>query len=86
MELNAVLAMAEGNPTLGEVVGGKFEGDFIAGQNADAVAAETACEVGEDKPFVLKLHTEFTAGKFFYYRALYFDAIFFTHVLLFSIS
>jgi|HubBroStandDraft_6_1064221.scaffolds.fasta_scaffold2957643_1 hypothetical protein len=78
--------MAEGDATLSEVVRGEFEGNFVACQNADAVAAETACEVGEDKPFVLKLHTEFTAGKFFYYRALYFDAIFFTHVLLFSIS
>jgi hypothetical protein len=28
---------------------------------------------------VFQLNTEFTAGEFFYDRALYFDAVFFTH-------
>jgi hypothetical protein len=77
--------MAEGDSTLGEVVGGKFEGDFVAGQNADAVAAEAAREVGEDKPFVLKLHTEFTAGEFLDDCALYFYAVFFTHSYLLTL-
>jgi hypothetical protein len=76
------LTMAEGDSTLGEIVRGKFEGDFVACQNADAVAAEAACKVGKDKAFVLKLHTEFTAGEFLDDRALYFYAVFFTHSYL----
>jgi len=75
--------MAERDPTLCEVVGGKFEGDFIASQNADAVAAEAACKVGKYKPFVLKLHTEFSAGEFLDDRTLYFYAVFFTHSYFF---
>jgi len=71
--------MAEGDTALGEVVRGKLEGDFIACQNANAVAAEAAGEMGQDEPFVLKLHTEFTAGEFLDDRTLYFDAVFFTH-------
>ncbi len=71
--------MTEGDATLGEVVGGKFEGDFVACQNADAVAAEAACEVGENEAFVLKLNAEFTAGELLDDGTLYFDAVFFTH-------
>ena len=74
--------MTECNSTLGEIVGGEFQSDFIARQDADAIAAEPACEVGEDKPFVFKLHTEFTAGEFLDDRALYFYAVFFTHSCL----
>jgi hypothetical protein len=76
---HSILTMAESDTALGEVVGGKFEGDFVAGQNADAIAAEAAGEVGQNKPFVLKLDTEFTAGEFLDDRTLYFDAVFFTH-------
>ena len=78
--------MAEGDTALGEVVGGKFEGDFIAGQNADAIAAKAACEVSQDKTFVFKLNTEFTAGEFLDDRTLYFYAVFFTHSCLLTIS
>ena len=73
------LAMAESDTAFGEVVGGKFEGDFIARQNANAIAAESACEVGQDKPFVLKLHTKFAAGELLDDGTLYFYAVFFTH-------
>ena len=71
--------MAESDTALGEVVGGKFEGDFVAGENADAIAAETACEVSENKTFMFKLDTEFTAGELLDDGTLYFDAVFFTH-------
>ena len=76
------LTMTEGDTALGKVVGGEFEGDFIASQNANAIAAEAACEVGQNKPFVLKLHTEFTAGEFLDDCTLYFYAVFFTHSVL----
>jgi hypothetical protein len=74
--------MAEGDTALGEVVRGEFEGNFVARQNANAIAAEPACQVRKDQTFVLKLHTEFTAGEFFDDRALYFYAVFFTHSYL----
>jgi len=38
--------MAEGYTAFGQVVGRHFQGDFIAGKDANAVAAETACKVG----------------------------------------
>ena len=77
--------MAESDATLGEVVGGKFEGDFIAGEDANAIAAEAAREVSEDETFMLKLHTELTAGEFLDYSALYFYAVFFTHSILLNL-
>ena len=78
--------MAEGDSTFGEIVGGKLKSDFIAGENADAIAAEAAGEVSEHKAFVLQLHTEFTAGELFNYRSLDFDAVFFTHSGFLSMS
>jgi hypothetical protein len=71
--------MAEGDTALGEVVRGEFEGDFIAGQNTDSVAAKPACQVRKHQAFVLELHAEFTAGEFLDDRTLYFYAVFFTH-------
>jgi hypothetical protein len=71
--------MAESDTALGEVVGGKFEGDFVACQDANAVAAEPACKMSQNKTFVFKLDTEFTAGELLDNRTLYFDAVFFTH-------
>ena len=71
--------MTVGDATFGEVVGGKFKGDFIAGQYANAIAAEPACEVSQNKTFMFKLDTEFTAGEFLDHRTLYFYAVFFTH-------
>jgi hypothetical protein len=79
---NFDLAMTESDSTFGQIVGGEFEGDFVAGQNANAISAEPAREVGQDKPFVLKLDAEFTAGKFLDDCALYFYAVFFTHSYL----
>ena len=76
--------MAEGDTALGEVVGGKFEGDFVARQNANAVSAKPAGEVRQNKTLVFKLDTEFTAGEFLDDRTLYFDAVFFTHSDLFT--
>jgi hypothetical protein len=32
--------VAKRNSSLGEIVGGEFEGDFIAGENADAIAPQ----------------------------------------------
>jgi hypothetical protein len=72
-------AMPESDPALGQIVGGEFESDFVAGQNANAITAKPASQMGEDKAFVLKLDAEFTAGEFLDDRTLYFYAVFFTH-------
>jgi hypothetical protein len=74
--------MAESDTALGEVVRGEFEGDFVASQNAYTVAAKPTREMRKHQAFVLKLHTEFTAGEFLDDRALYFYAVFFTHSCL----
>ena len=74
--------MAEGDTAFGEVVRGEFEGDFVACQNTDSVAAEPTCQMRKHQAFVLELHTEFTAGEFLDDRTLYFYAVFFTHSCL----
>jgi hypothetical protein len=57
--------VTECDAALGEIVRGKLKGDFIAGEDADAVAAEAACEVGQDDPIVLEFDAEEAAGKLF---------------------
>jgi hypothetical protein len=74
--------MAEGDAALGEVVGGEFEGDFIAGEDADAIAPQAAGEVGEHQTVMFELNREFSAGEFLDHGALYFYAVFFTHLKL----
>jgi hypothetical protein len=81
------LAVAEGDAALGEIVGGKFEGDFIASEDADAIAPQAAGQVGEHQTIMFELNGEFPAGEFLNHCALYFDAVFFTHsVLIYSLS
>jgi hypothetical protein len=77
--------MSESDTALGQVVGGEFEGNFIAGQNAYAVAAEPACQMRQHQAFMFELHAEFPAGEFLNHRALYFYAVFFTHSYVLTI-
>jgi hypothetical protein len=57
------LTVPEGDSAFGQIVRGHLEGDFIAGQDANPVAAQPAREMRENHPFVLELHAEQTAGK-----------------------
>ena len=57
--------MTECNSAFGEIVGGEFQSDFIARQNADAIAAKTAGEVGQHNTLMFELYAEQAAGKFF---------------------
>jgi len=57
--------MAECDSALGEIVGGEFQSDFIARQDADAIAAESARQVSKHDTLVFQLNTEQAAGKFF---------------------
>jgi len=73
------LAVPERDTAFGQIVRRQFHGDFIASEDTDAIAAQPAGQVSQNDPFVLELHAEQPAGKFFQYRAGYFDAVFFTH-------
>ena len=71
--------MAVGDPALGQVVGGKLQGDAIPGQNPDAITAELAGQMGQYGAVLVKLHAEQTAGEFFNDGACDFNVIFFAH-------
>jgi hypothetical protein len=52
------LAMAESDPAFGQIVGGKFQGDFVSRQNTDAVASQASRQVGQDNALVFELHAK----------------------------
>jgi hypothetical protein len=57
--------MAERDAAFGQIVGGEFERDAVAGQNPDAISAETAGQVGQYNAIMFKLNAEQTARKLF---------------------
>src|SRR3954453_21661009 len=73
------LLMTVCDAALGQIVGGKFQGDAISGKYANAVATEFTCKVGQYGTVLVQLNAELTGGKLFYDRASNLDAIFFTH-------
>jgi uncharacterized protein Veg len=74
--------MTESDPAFGQIVGGKFECDFIASENSNSIAAQTTGQMGEDYSLMFQLHAEQTAGKFLQYGTSYFYAVFLTHSTL----
>lgn len=74
--------MTVSDAAFGEIVGREFEGYPVAGEDADAVAAELAGEMREHHPFLIELNAELTRWELFYYRACDFNAVFFTHLPL----
>ena len=79
MDPGWTLPVTERDTPFGQIVRRQFHGDFIARQDADAIAAQPAGQVSQNNPFVLELHAKQTAGKLFQYSAGDFDAVFFTH-------
>lgn len=73
------LTVPEGDSSLGEIVGGEFQRDFISGEHPDAITAEPAGQVGQHDAVVFELYAEQTARKLFQHGSSYFDAVFFTH-------
>ena len=57
--------MTECDSAFGEIVRGEFQCDFIACQNADAIAAEPTRQVSQHHSLVFQLNTEQAAGEFF---------------------
>jgi hypothetical protein len=74
------LFMAVRNTAFGEVVGGHFEGDAIAGEYSYAVSSQLAREVGENDPLLIQLNAKQAAGKLFNDGACNFNAVFFAHL------
>jgi hypothetical protein len=58
------LSVTERNSAFGEIVRGEFQSDFIARQNADAIAAKPARQVSQNHTLMFELYTEQAAGKF----------------------
>ncbi len=71
--------MPEGDAAFGQIVGGKFQRDLIARQNADAIAAQASRQMGQDDALVFELHAEQPAGEFLKNRSSNFYAVFFAH-------
>jgi hypothetical protein len=73
------LFVAVSDPTFGQVVGRKFHSYPVAREHADAIAAQSAGEVCEYSPFLVKLNAELSARKFLNNGSGYFDTVFFAH-------
>ena len=64
------LRFAVGYASAGEIVGGDFDADGVAGDDADVVAAHFTGEVSEDDVALFDFDAEHGVGKgFFYYTA-----------------
>jgi hypothetical protein len=70
---------AEVDATLGQVVRGHFQGDLVAGQDADAVLAHLAGEVRRDFVAVFQRHEESRVGQHLVDGALHVDEFFLGH-------
>lgn len=57
--------MPESDPALGQIVGGKLQRDFIAREDAYAIAPQASGQVGEDDAVVFELNAKQAAGEFF---------------------
>jgi hypothetical protein len=58
-----------GNSTLGQIIGGEFEGNTIAGQDSNPISAQLAGQVRKHSSVLIQLHAEQAAREFFYYRS-----------------
>jgi hypothetical protein len=79
------LLVTVSNAALGEIVGREFEGYAIAGEHADAVAAQFTRKVREYNALLIELHAELACWKFLNDGSGYFNAVFFTHLPLIGI-
>ena len=77
--INAGLASAEYDSTLGQVIGCELNGNLIAGQDADVMLAHLSRDVRGNDVSVLELNPEKGIGQGFQDRAFHFNVIFFCH-------
>jgi hypothetical protein len=76
---NFSLSVPERNPAFRQIVGREFESHFVAGENANPIAAKPARKMGQHNTVVLQLHAEQTAWKLLENGTLYFYAVFLAH-------
>jgi hypothetical protein len=74
------LSVTEGDAALRQIVGGKFEGDSITRQNADAISPQPAGQVRQDHAILLQLNAELAARELFENGSGYFNAVFFAQI------
>ena len=75
----AGLFVAIGYAAFGEIVGRHFQSDAVTGENADAVAAQLAGEMGENEPFLIQLDAKQPARELFDHSSGNFNTILFAH-------
>ena len=73
------LAVPEGDSALGEIIRGQFQGNLVARENTNTIAAQPAGQVSQNLAVVVQLDAEQSAGKLFQYRPGNFDAVLFAH-------
>jgi len=74
--------MPERDAALSQIVGGEFEGDAVAGQNANAITTKAPGQVSQHNAVLFQLNAEQTAGKLFKNGTGDFDAIFFAQTFI----
>src|SRR5271165_5512196 len=70
------------NPSAIQVVGRKFDRDFVSWQNADEILAHLAGNVRQYLVFIFELHLEHGIGQRLDHRCHHFNRVFFAHRLL----
>jgi hypothetical protein len=68
-----------GNTTLGQIIGRKFNGDFIASQDPDVVLAHLAGNMRSDNVSILQFDSEHGIRERFGDRPFHFYVFFFSH-------
>ena len=56
--------MPEGDPAFGQIVGGEFQGYFVASEHPNAVSAKPSGQVSENDAIMFQLDAKQTAGEF----------------------
>jgi len=72
--------MAEGDATLGQIIGRHFDVDFVADKHADAVFAHFSGGPGDNFVVVLEFHPEHRVGQFLRHGARKLQQFFLRHI------
>ena len=63
------------DPAFRQIIGGQFQSNLVAGQDADVIHTQLAADVGQDYMLVFQLHLEHGVGQLFHYPAFNFNHI-----------
>src|SRR5215469_2479237 len=79
---SAIVFVAEDDATLGEIVGCHFDGNAVAGEDADARLLHAAGGIGKRFVVVVELHAKSRVGQHLSDDAVELDQAFFGHALV----